>query len=224
MAMRGDAVRLEAVVKLGQKIRLFRRASRARYAGLRIDDDTRHINEVILGERREREDARRRVAARVANDLRTANRLAIELCQTIDALGILVRMLNFVPRFIDRCVSEAIVRTEIDDARLLAFERLARRHRMTVRQADENEIAVSADALDVLHALKLFIVNAAKMRIDARNLLPRMALRRDMHDIRLRVFVKKPQKLRPRVACSSDNTHSHVLDRPFPNSFVERRL
>ena len=222
--MRGNTVRLEAVVKLGQKIRLLCRAPRARYAGLRVDDDARHVDEVILGERCEREDARRRVAARVANDLRAANRLAIELRQTVDALSILVCMLDFVPRFIDRCVREAIVRAEVDDARLLAFERLARRHRMTVRQADENEVAVPADAHDVLHALKLFIINAAKMRIDARNLFPRMALRRDVHDIRLRVFVKKPQKLRPRVARSSDNAHSHVLDRPFPNSFVERCL
>ena len=179
---------------------------------------------MILGERCEREDARRRVAACVANDLRAANRLAIELRQTVDTLSILVCMLDFVPRFIDRCVSEAIVCAEIDDARLLGFERLARRHRMTVRQADENEIAVSADALDVLHAFERFVVNTAKMWIDARDLFPRMALRRDMHDIRLRVFVKKPQKLRPRVARSSDNAHSHVLDRPFPNSFVERCL
>ena len=127
-------------------------------------------------------------------------------------------MADAVPRFVDCRIREAIVRAEIDDARPFAFERLARRHGVTVRQRDEHEVAVLADALDLLHAFERLVQNAAKMRIDARDLLPRMTLRCDMNDVRLRVLVKKPQKLRPGVACSPDDAHSHPTDLPFCRS------
>ena len=49
-------------------------------------------------------------------------------------------------------------------------------HRVSVRQADKDEIAVLADGPDVLHALELHIVESSQMRIKRGDRLARMAL------------------------------------------------
>ena len=82
---------------------------------------------------------------------------------------------------------------------------------MAVREADENKIAVSADAPDILHALQLHIIQARKMRIKAVNLLSRVAFRGDMHHFSLRVTVEQPQELCPCVARSPQYAYFHGI-------------
>ena len=160
-------------------------------------------------ERRECEDARRCEAAGVADDLGIADLLAVELGESVDALGVGMRVRHVVPGLVDARIVEAVVSAEIDDAHRQILKCFADFHRVAVRQADEDEVAVLADGLDVLHALEHHIVAASQMRVEIGDLLARMALGCDMHDFRLWMIVEDAQELCPRVPRCSQDTDFH---------------
>ena len=214
----------EVVVELREVVGLLRRAARARDARLRVDDDRIDIDEMRARERREREDAGRREAASVADDLGIADLVAVELREAVDALGFRIRVRHVVPRLVDTRIAEAVVSAEIDDAHRQVPERAADLHRMAVRQADEDEIAVLADGLDVLHALEHHVVAASQVRVEIRDLLARVALGCDMHDFCLRMIVEDAQELGSRVSRCSQDTDFHTSSssgaRPLELMFI----
>ena len=75
-----------------------------------------------------------------------------------------------------RRIIEAKIRAEVDDAHRQIGKRSRDLHRVSVRQADKDEIAVLADGPDVLHALELHVVESSQMRIKRGDRLARMAL------------------------------------------------
>ena len=79
-------VRRQTAVALAEMRPLGRGLPRARDAGLRVDDDGRsaQVDEPAFDERLQREDRRRRVAARACDECRVAQLIAIPLGQAID--------------------------------------------------------------------------------------------------------------------------------------------
>ena len=171
-------------------------------------------------ERREGENAGRRETAGISDDFRVLDGRAIELGETIDARGVAVRVLDVIPGLIDSRVSKPEIRAEVDDARRQVLEGFADLHRMAMRQADEDEIAVTADGLDVLHAFERQVIETSQMRIERGDGLARVALRCDVDDLCLRVAVENPEKLRPRISGRAKNAdlfcHTVYLLRAAP--------
>ena len=191
MAVGGNAVCLEVVVELREMSLELGRTACARGARFGIDDDRIRFDEFVLDERSQCQNAGRRIAAGVADDLGIFYLVAVQFSQAVDALSIFMRVLYFVPLFVDARVIKAVVSTEIDDAHRRIFQSLAYFHSMAVRQTDEYEIAVLGDDVEVLHAFELLVVQSAQMRIDFRDSLARMAFRCDMYYFGLRMIVQK---------------------------------
>ena len=146
-------------------IPLLRGTARSRDTRFRVHDNGVHFNQTVLCQRSERQNACRRKASRVADDLGPADLFAVKLSQPVDALRLRMRMRHMVPLLVNSGIAEAIIRPQINDADRELFQCFPDFHRMSMGQADEHEITVLADARDIFHALQLQIIKPAKMRI-----------------------------------------------------------
>lgn len=92
-----------------------------------------------------------------------------------------------VPRLIDRRIVEAVIRPQIDDAHRLVRQRPSDIHGVPRRHADEYEIAVLSDPVQIREALQRQIIESAKLRKEILDLLPGVTFRCDVHHFRLRM-------------------------------------
>ena len=111
-----------------------------------------------------------------------------------------MRVLDVVPVLVNRGIGESIICAQIDDSDGQFIQLPANVHGVTVRQRDENKIAVRANFFNVAQTFQFHIVNSAEMRVEFGNSLAGVALRRDMRNVNLRVPVQNRQKFRARVA------------------------
>ena len=82
-----DAVGREALVAFGEVIGQLGRTARARDSALGVDDDAGALDQVLGDQGRQRQDARRGVAARVGDQAGRRNLLAKQLGQAVDGLA-----------------------------------------------------------------------------------------------------------------------------------------
>ena len=118
-----------------------RLAPGARDARLRVDH---HVaDQPGAGERREREQRRGRVAARVGDEVGAGDPLAVQLGQPVDALAEqLGRAVRAVPVLVDAAVAQPEVGRQVDDADAALAQRGDGRRRDAVRPADERGVDV----------------------------------------------------------------------------------
>ena len=117
VAMPADVVGRDALVALGIMGGELQRAAGPGDAALRVDDDRLRIDQPGLQQRRQRQNGRGRIAARIGHQLRRRNLLAEQLRQSVDDLAQPLRVGVFlaVPLGVDLGVVQAIVGAEIDD-------------------------------------------------------------------------------------------------------------
>ena len=139
--MLGDVVGVIALGDLGVQHPLLGRAPGAGDAGGEVDDDLVRVDHPGPEQRQDAVDAGRRVAAGARHQPRGADRVAVELGQPVDRLGLQVerQVRMAVPVLVDRRVAQPEVGREVDDlevARQLRHHLLGRR----VRQGAEGEV------------------------------------------------------------------------------------
>ena len=111
------AVRGDRSVVLGEVRAVARRAAGARDAGLRVDDHAAHrVEQAGLDERQEREQRGGRIAARVGDERRAADVVAIVLGQTVRGAGRQRPASRGYQRARARIIPNAERAREIDDA------------------------------------------------------------------------------------------------------------
>ena len=116
-------------------------------------------------ERRERQNARCCIAPRISDDTRVCDVTPVQLREPIRPLRFGIRMRRPVPCLIHRRIVEAIVRAKVDNAYGKSCRRLNNLHRMTVRQCDEQYIAVCGDLPDAFDRLQFILINIHQMWI-----------------------------------------------------------
>jgi hypothetical protein len=110
--VRADAVGRDVLEHRACVRRLLQRASRSRDSRLRVDDHGRPVDQVR--DRREREQRRRRVAARVRDEPRRGWReLGHRVAPVRERTG--KRVLEAVPLAVERCVLQPVCAREVDD-------------------------------------------------------------------------------------------------------------
>ena len=207
VSMRRHSVCFDAVVELREVIALIRLAPRAAHTRLRVNHNRVRIDQMMLGERSQREDRCRRVTAGVCNDLRAFDILAIEFRQAVNTMRVPMRVLDVIPLLVNVGIGEAIIRAEINYPRRKIFELLADVHCMPVRQRDKNKIAVGSDCLDVFQTLQLQIENVSEMRIKIGNDFARVTFRCNMRDIDLRMAIEDRKQFRTGISRCADDAH-----------------
>ena len=85
-----------------------------------------------------------------------------------------------VPRFIYLGVAEAVVGAEIDDFNRCFRKGFADGHGVSVRQCNENKIAVFSNGFQIIHTFQSQIGNASHMRIYIGQGLAGMTFRSNM--------------------------------------------
>ena len=117
VAVPADVVGRDALVALGVVGGELQRAAGPGNAALRVDDDRLRIDQPGLQQRRQRQNGRRRIAARIGHQLGRRNLLAEQLGQPVDDLAqpLRVGMLLAVPLGVDFGVVQPVVGAEIDD-------------------------------------------------------------------------------------------------------------
>ena len=114
---------------------------------------------MLLHERCQREDACRRIAACIADEVRPSDCITVQLGQSVDSLCLRIRVWDMIPCLIDRRVGKAIVCPEIDDMHRQTSNRLDQLHCMSMRKCDKENIAVLCDTADILHRIQYIVIN-----------------------------------------------------------------
>ena len=115
VAVARHAVRAQVLVDGHEVGLLGRGAPRARHPGLRVDDQV--VDQPRPRQRREREQRRGRIAARVRDQRGAADLLAVQLREAVDGLAEqLGRLVLAVPAPVHRGVAQAEVGAQVDDA------------------------------------------------------------------------------------------------------------
>ena len=116
--MLGNRIGLEIIRRFAVRIGKLFLPARAGDAGFCVDHDSLFADQALLQKRGEREDARRRVAARICREISRRDPVFKKFRQSVYRLTVLFlcRVLKSVPRFIDVRIVVTEIPRKIDDA------------------------------------------------------------------------------------------------------------
>ena len=200
-----DRVGLEAVGGFGEQQSHLGLAARAGNAGLAVGDEVRGVHDARLEQRQEAELHRGRVAARIADDARLPDGLAVHLRQAVDRFGeeVGTGVGHAVPLGEDRGILEPEIRGEVDDAHTLARELAGFLHRDAVRRREEHDVAgVEAGVRRVDERQRVPAAQAREHLGDGRS---GVLARRDDAHVDVRVLREEPEQFHSRVARAADD-------------------
>ena len=179
-------------------------AARAGRADLRLDHRRQvQVDHPGAEERVEAEDRRRRGAAGAGDEVGGLDLLAVQLRHAVDELAeqVGIRVLVAVPdRVVVRVVQPEVGAQVDDDLRLIAQLR-QRLHADAVRQAEEEHVA----RLQRLARRVLQLRALSQVRVRGEDELARIAPRRRLLDLHLRVAQQNPQQLPARIPRRADD-------------------
>ena len=141
VAMSGGPVGAHAPAALG--VVAGRARSGSAFARARLDLDHDGFHPAAGAERREREDRGGRVAPGAGDELRAAQRIAVQLGNAVDELGqqLRARVAAAVPGVVAGRLAQPEVRAQVDDAGREPAEVVDARRRLPVGQAQEEHVA-----------------------------------------------------------------------------------
>jgi hypothetical protein len=174
------------------------RASGAGDARLRVDDDVVRLDQV--GERQEREQRGRRVAAGVGDE---PTRRGEELRQRVAPVGERrgVRVVEPVPLLVRRGILQPVPAREVDDD---ARRRRLERGRLAVAEAHEDDVGAGCQRVRVPHEAGQ-PGNAEQPRIEGGRRLPGMRVRAERDEPEARMGEHAVQGLLAGVPAPSDD-------------------
>ena len=145
--MREDAVRGDAAVVLAEMRPIARRLAGAGNAGLGVDDDGA-VEQAGGGQRLEREQRRRRIAAGARHEPGAANRVGMPLRQPVDHSG-RQRGGRRIPALPIGVAADAEGAREIDHATVALEQRRADVRGRRLRQRQKHDVGVGGQPIDV---------------------------------------------------------------------------
>ena len=218
MTVAADVVRPEVVGGFAEHQSELCLAARAGDAGFGIRDQMRRIDDARFHHWQKAELDRRRVAARVADDARLADRVPVHLREPVDRLGeeVGAGMRHLVPLLELRRILEPEIGGKVDDLRAALRELARLGHRDAVRRGEEDDFATLQVGLRRVAVLELGeLRQAAQAGEHLGDRRPRLLAGGDRAQLRLRMHGEQAQQLDaciPGPADDADPDHDALAD------------
>ncbi len=205
------AVGLHVLGPVDERALLARPATGARDPRLRVDHD--RLDQTALGEWREREQRRGRIAARVRDQLGLTDALAGELGEAVDRVLEQVGVpVGPVPELVGRQVDEPEVGREVDDGDPEPAHRRDHRRRRPVRVGDDRRV----DPLEPVEVELGELDRDPVARAQVGEARARLAARGRRRELEPRMAPDQFGGERPGIAGGAGDEHPHLTHEAVP--------
>ena len=204
VAVMADAIGVEAFRHFGEQHLLLRRPARSGHPGLGVDHDLVRIDGAFAQQRNERELRAGGVAARIGDEPRGSDLVAIDLGQPVDGLRLQLRrmVLVAVPARIGGRIGEPKVGGEIDHPRRGRARQKLGDHLLGggMRQRAEHQIEILRRPVDAVERDQLRQRVGRELRKHLTHLLPGPPVGGEQNDLGARMAQQQAHQFRTGVA------------------------